>query len=275
MIFKNMTLKRPAGSTSCRLFELRRCVVGCVAASAIGVVAAISISAPASAQGLGATCGSVAPSAGQFGPFDYRTDRGNQLSLVEQGHFTPEVEALIRGANSRTPAGDLDYTLRAFPNHHRALIAMMNYGERTRSPQPAGANYTVECYFDRAVRFRPDDSIVRMIYATYLAGRSRRPEAIQQLERATANAGDNPFTQYNIGLVYFDLKEYDKALAQAHKAITLGFPQTALRDQLRTAGKWTEPPSATTAVPGAAPNSDTATAAGSGSATPPPEAIPK
>ncbi len=271
MIFENGTLKRPAETTNFLSPKLERCVVGL----AIGIVTAIFTSAPASAQGLGSTCGSVLPSAGQFGPFDYRTDRGNHLSLVEQGHFTPEVEALIRGANSRTPAGDLDYTLRAFPNHHRALIAMMKYGERTRSPQPAGANYTVECYFDRAVRFRPDDSIVRMIYATFLSGRSRRPEAIQQLEQATANAGDNPFTQYNIGLVFFDLKEYDRALVQAHKAIALGFPQTALRDQLHAAGKWTEPPTAVVAVPGAVQNSDATSAAGSGSATPPPAAIPK
>ena len=271
MIFEDRAFRRPAETTNFLSPKLDRCVVGL----AIGVVAAIFTSAPASAQGLGTTCGSVLPAAGQFGPFDYRTDRGNHLSLVEQGHFTPEVEALIRGANSRTPAGDLDYTLRAFPNHHRALIAMMTYGERTRSPQPAGANYSVECYFDRAVRFRPDDSIVRMIYATFLAGRSRRPEAIQQLEQATAIAPENPFTQYNIGLVYFDLKEYDRALAQAHKAIALGFPQAALREQLRAAGKWTDPPTSTTAVPGAAQNSDTASAAGSGSATPPPEAIPK
>ena len=37
------------------------------------------------------------------------------------------------------------------------------------------------------------------------------------------------------------MKSYDKALLQAHKAIALGFTQTALRDQLQQLGKWSEP----------------------------------
>ena len=44
----------------------------------------------------------------------------------------------------------------------------------------------------------------------------------------------------NIGLHYFDMKNYGKALIQAHKAMALGFVQTELKDQLRSVGKWVE-----------------------------------
>lgn len=103
-----------------------------------------------------------------FGPYDYRSDRGPSLELVESAHFTQQVEMLIN-AKTGYIGGDLDYTLRAYPNHHRALMSTMRYGEKTKSEKPPSMSYTVECYFDRAIRFRPDDPISRMIYAMYLA----------------------------------------------------------------------------------------------------------
>jgi len=209
--------------------------------SLIGLLLVCFTAVAALAQAPQPSCGEIRLNRpGQYGPFDYRTDK-SKLEIVEEYHFTPAVEALIRGNTSSTPGGDLSYTLGTFPNHHRALLAMVRYGEKMKSPQPPEARYSVDCYFVRALRFRPDDSIVRMIYATYLSKSGRAPQAIQQLEQATASAGDNAFSHYNIGLIYFDLKDYDRALHQAHKAIELGFRQTALRDQLQTVGKWTEP----------------------------------
>lgn len=182
-------------------------------------------------------CGSLENS---YGPFDYRTESGAKLKIVEEYHFTPNIQSLVSG-NSASLGSELDYTLKASPNHHRALMTMMRLGEKTKSPQPVGAHYSVECYFERALRFRPDDSTARMIYATFLAKNKREPEAIQQLETAEKAAGDNAFTHYNIGRIYFDIKNYDRSLEQAHKAYALGFTQSTLRDQLKNAGKWKEP----------------------------------
>lgn len=198
--------------------------------------------APAVAQTAGASCGPLYAE-GQYGPFDYRTDR-DKLPIVLGAHFTPEVEALIRGKTSARPGTDIDYTLRAIPNNHRALMAMMRLGEKEKTPQPVGSRYSVQCWFERAITFRPDDAVVRMIYSTYLNKQGRLPEANAQLELATVHAKDNAFTHYNIGLHYFDLKNYDKALAQAHQAIALGFGQTELPEQLKRVGKWSEPPPA-------------------------------
>ncbi|MEO6322302.1 MAG: ABC transporter permease [Polaromonas sp.] len=197
----------------------------------------LSVHETAYAQQNSGSCGSLQNG---VGPYDYRTDQ-QQLEIVYRHHFTPIVESIIRGATNETAGPDIDYTLRAAPNHARALLAMMRLGEKEKIQQPRGSRYTVECWFDRAIRFRPDDNVVRMIYATFLAKNGRAPLAVEQLDRVAATAGDNAFTHYNAGLVYFDIKVYDKAVAQAHKAMALGLPRTELADQLKTAGKWVEP----------------------------------
>lgn len=209
----------------------------------MGIALALAGAGAVSAQN---SCGSLENA---FGPFDYRVERGPNLRIVEGAHFTAQVEALVRGQTAVSPSGDLDYTLRAFPNHHRALMAVMRFGEKSKSPQPRDLRYSIECYFDRALRFKSDDVIVRMIFATFLSANQRAPEAQAQLEKATELAKDNPFTHYNIGLIYLSMKAYDKALAQAHVAYGMGFTQTALKDGLVAAGKWTEPPAPPSPAP--------------------------
>lgn len=211
----------------------------------IGVVGQV----PAFAQ-MSPACG---PLANGYGPFDARKEP-DKLPIVLGAHFTPQVEMLIKG-NAGYLGGDIDYTLRAIPNYHRALISMMRLGEREKQDKPSNMRYTVDCWFQRATTFAPDDAIVRMIYSTYLNSKGRLPDANTQLEIATAYAKDNAFTHYNIGLHYFDLKNYDKALAQAHKALELGFPQIELREQLRSVGKWADPvdaPAAAASAPASA-----------------------
>lgn len=201
------------------------------------IVVTLTASFSALAQSSSMACGELRSG---YGPYDYRTDR-NKLGIVEQYHFTPEVEALIRGKSSIHIGQDLSYTLGTFPNHHRALMSMMRYGEKLKTPQPPYAQYSVECYFLRALRFRPDDAVARMMYASFLSTNNRVPEAMRELEQVEKVAGDNFFTYYNVGLIYLDMKEYDKALAMAHKAMALGFQKPGLRDKLIAIGKWQEP----------------------------------
>lgn len=190
-----------------------------------------------------------------FGPWDYRSDRGEPLKLVESAHFTPVVEGLIRGNTSVAPGPDLDYTLRAFPNHHRALLAASRLADRSKTGQPSGMRYPIDCWYRRAVAFKPDDLTVRMLYAGWLGKHKQRDEALRQLVVVHAKAGDDPFTHYNLGLVYLELQEYDAALQQAHRAAALGMPRKELENALKEAGKWAEPasaPAAEAAASGAA-----------------------
>jgi tetratricopeptide (TPR) repeat protein len=181
-------------------------------------------------------CGSLQNS---YGPYDYRSDK-DKLRIVEQYHLTPEVVNLVSGSTGAI-GGDLDYTLRAFPNHHVALMAMAKLGEKQKTAKPTGAKYGIECYFKRAVRFRNDDEIVRILYASYLSRSGRKAEALSQINEAAQLGSDSANANYNMGLIYYDLKEYEKALIYAHQAYRFGFPLPGLRDKLKRAGKWTEP----------------------------------
>ena len=118
---------------------------------------------------------------------------------------------------------------------------MERLSERTKKDQPDGAEYPMECYYDRALRFQPDDTVVRALYAIYLHKHSRNDEAIKQLDVAASYAGNNSLSHYNIGLVYFEVGAYEKALLEAHTASRLGWSGIKLEELLKGAGKWRDP----------------------------------
>lgn len=180
-------------------------------------------------------CGPVAIP-GHYGPYDYTTDQG-RLQIVNQFHFTPKVEALI-GGESGYLGGDLSYTLNASPNHHRALVAAMTYALRTKMATPPHMRMSVECYFDRATRFRPGDTVVRTLYAYYLGQLGRPKEGVAQLELAEKFASGDGAALHNIGLGYAELKVFDKALSLAHEAARQGHDAHRLEKVLRDAGQW-------------------------------------
>jgi Tfp pilus assembly protein PilF len=182
-------------------------------------------------------CGSLANS---YGPFDYRTQR-DKLGIVESYHFNAGVEALVRGQSSSNVAGDLSYVMRTSPNHHRALMAVTRLADKVKNTHPPGLQYSVDCYYLRAIRFQPDDTVVRALYAQYLHKTRRTAQARAQLDAAVPHAQDKPLSNYNLGLVYFDIGAYERALAQAHRARALGHEATDLADRLKAAGKWADP----------------------------------
>lgn len=175
----------------------------------------------------------------KFGPFDYNDPdaRASKLPIVEEYHFTPQVEQLIKG-NSSSLIGDLDYVLRSFPNHHRALNSMARLGLMEKSNRPDNAHFTIDCYFERAIGFAPSDAIVHLLYGNYLFRSNKEQEALAQYLQAEKLDPGNPNIQYNAGLLYFDLKQYDKALMYAKKSYGAGFPLQGLRLKLQKAGHW-------------------------------------
>jgi hypothetical protein len=213
----------------------------------------------------GVVCAQQVPGCGAlenaFGPFDYRPDKyvyettygshKNRVNIVERAHFTIETEMLVSRKTGLVvpPGADLSYTLRAFPNHHRALMTLIALSEKEKTDKPRESIYTVDCWFRRAVAWAPDDNVVRMIFSTYLVKTNRKNEAEEQLEIAARQAGDNVFTHHNLGLVYFDMKMYEKALFHAHKTYGLGMTVQTLKEQLTSAGKWGEAPEALVAKP--------------------------
>lgn|SRR3990167_1504504 len=181
-----------------------------------------------------------------LGPFDYRKARymsekgvvtNRLLRDVEVNHFRQEIEHLTR-QNAALNAGDMAYLLRIYPNHHRALASMERLGKKLGVKQPSGAQFVVECYFERALRFLPDDHIARGLYANFLIEAGRPTEADTQLDRAAYDAKGNAIAQYNVGLLYLRNGNPEKALRQAHVAQSLGFDINRLQRLLEEKGAW-------------------------------------
>ncbi len=120
-------------------------------------------------------------------------------------------------------------------------MAMANLSIREKKERPTDATFTVPCYFERAIRFAPDDGNVRMVYGTYLFKIGRKEEALKELETAESMSVDSGNFHYNIGLIYFDMKNYEKALSHAHRAYELGYQLPGLKRKLQDVGKWQEP----------------------------------
>jgi len=184
-------------------------------------------------------CGELPPKS-QFGPFDYRDPDPRRIKVMSEiggTHFTPDIENLVRGKTASLGA-DIGFMLEHFPNHHRALASMGRLSVREKADKPRGAKYPAECYFDRAIRFRPDDATVRLLYAKFLADWGKNGKAVEQLEEAARLEPDNANVAYNLGLALFELKRYDEAAEQAKKAYAAGFPFPGLRNKLQSVGKW-------------------------------------
>ncbi|MDD3674126.1 tetratricopeptide repeat protein [Thauera propionica] len=210
----------------------------------VGIVSAtLSMSSvPAFAQDMSA-CGSLQ---NHFGPYDYRSN-ADKHAIVERFHFNQDVENLRRGMTARTAAGDISYVLKVFPNHPRALDAMARQSQREKRATPRGSTYSIDCWFERGMRFQPDDPIVKMLYGIHLLRVGKNEQAVKYLELAKNTGEPNGNVLYNLGLAYVKLGRFEQALENAHAAYGLGFPLEGLRNQLIRAGKWREASPATAA----------------------------
>jgi tetratricopeptide (TPR) repeat protein len=176
-----------------------------------------------------------------YGPFDYRQRAEGHLTIVENAHFTPEVEAGLHG-NTSYLGDDLQYTLGASPNHHRALVTLGKIAARDKTVHVAHMKYPVGCYFERAQRFAPDDGMVPAIYGGYLFAVGKKDDALNAYKRAYTMLPDDAVVNYNLGLLYAERKDYEHALPHAEKAYALGFPLPGLKKKLVAAGKWQDKP---------------------------------
>jgi len=186
-------------------------------------------------------CGRLA---NHYGPFDYRkVPAGDfRIVVVERAHFPPEVESLKKGSTANYASGDISYTLSVFPNHPRALMAMMNWGLKHGTDKPIGTRYSVTCWFERGLAYAPDDNRVPMIYGIYRYRLKQYNEAITLFENSLKLGNEGTDAYYNLGLAYFAAQRYEDALKQAHIAYERGFALPGLRQMLQKAGKWQDLP---------------------------------
>jgi len=160
------------------------------------------------------------------------------LKTNEANHFNSDVRNLVRGQSVYYVAGDLAFMLRNWPNHPAVLDTLVRLAIRDKTNLPEGLKIPVECWLERAVRFKPDDANARIIYGTYLARLKQTDKAIEQLELAKQARPDESNVYYNLGLLYFDKQDYARSLSYAKQAYAMGFPLPGLKNKLVRAGKW-------------------------------------
>lgn len=205
-----------------------------------GLLTLLLLAAAAGTAQAKSVCGELQNA---YGPYDYRkrAEFSSNFDLVEGAHFTEDVRAGLKGITGSIGA-DLDYTLRAIPNHVPALEVMGRYSNKVKMLKLPGAKYPVECYFERAIRFQPDDGAAYAVYGGYLLSVARNAEALKMFQQAVELSPKDATVNYNTGLVYFRNKNYEKANQYAQKAYKLGFPLPGLKNMLVGAGKWVELP---------------------------------
>ncbi|OIR07135.1 hypothetical protein GALL_107240 [mine drainage metagenome] len=204
-------------------------------------------------------CGPMINNAGTYvnGPYDYRKTTQANKDLVENYHFNMQEKVMgSTDARKRVPVwNQFEYTLIIFPNSPRALAAIDRLAQILKTDKPPGARFSAECAFLKAVKFTPDDPVVRVLFGYYLGERGRAAEAETQLQAAEKLAQGNPSLQYNLGLAYFKIKDYPKAREHALTAYGMGFPLPGLREMLQREGRWeasaapTQTPSTVATVP--------------------------
>jgi Flp pilus assembly protein TadD len=180
-------------------------------------------------------CGSLENS---VGPYSYHSTEAVALQFkanVESNHFNRTVRSLQGGQTAVGPMADLDYVLRAFPNHPEALMLVARYQAEGGS---RGVFRSADCYFQRARLFTPDDPVMHMLYAIYLTQKKQDERALESYEEALKLSPDYAEAHYNIGLLLVKLGRLDAAKVHAEKAYAAGYPLDGLRRQLVRRGVW-------------------------------------
>jgi tetratricopeptide (TPR) repeat protein len=178
-----------------------------------------------------------------YGPYDYSKRHlipAKNLNIVEEYHFTPNVENLISGSSSGTPYGDLDYTLRAWPNHHRALLSLIRYQLEVikKIRKDKSIKIHPECYLQRAIHFSPEDPMPYSLYGYYLSKVGQDKNAEKFYKKALELSPNNPKIEYSYALLLIDLKRTSEAVEIAKKAYLHGRPPEGLKNRLKKIGAW-------------------------------------
>ncbi len=174
-----------------------------------------------------------------YGPYDFIDPKTrSKFLVVEKYHFTKKVE-LLRAGRSGTLPSDLDYTLRAVPNHHRALLSVIRYQikylnklKRKKLLVPP------ECYLQRAINFNPKDAALYVLYGYYLEKNNRLKEASRKYKKALLMQPNYSKFEYAYSLLLIKLKKYNEALKFAKLAYKHGKPPDGLKKKLIKIGVW-------------------------------------
>ncbi len=183
-----------------------------------------------------------------YGPWDYtKPEERSKIPIVEEHHFTADVQYLIKGHSTNDLMGDINYTLIAVPNHHKALLSVIRYQMQLNNNlarRNTGMPNSVECYLQRAINFNPKDYTSFVLYAYFLKEIGQLEKSAEIYEKALEISPNNPKIEYSYALLLIDLKKYDKSVEFARNAYTHSHNRApkGLKNKLIKLGFWKDLP---------------------------------
>ena len=190
------------------------------------------------------------------------------LPVVEKKHFKPHIRNMELRRNTKTGqltgingiAKEFYYILGQYPNHHEVLYRLSRFPEKiTRRINSAeesdwlgrdeNAIYSAvialserynkprfECFFTRALAWKPKDPVLHVLYGIYAYKTGQTQLAEKHYREATTLRPEYADAYYNLGLLYYELEEYEQAQKAAIKAYRFGYKLEGLKRKLAKAG---------------------------------------
>lgn len=150
-------------------------------------------------------------------------------------HTRPAMERLAAGERSHRVMADLNFTLRIWPNHVPALLALTEYSVNGGS---AFEFAPAECYFYNARRHFENDITVAILEGQMHWKRGHKRRAETAFKSALEINSQSVDAHYQLGLLYFEIGDFAQSLMHAQIAYELGYPLPGLRRKLEEAGRW-------------------------------------
>jgi tetratricopeptide (TPR) repeat protein len=193
------------------------------------------------------TCGAAPPGHRIKGKRDYRqrnADIQNQRDFLahEWAHIWPARARVNSGENLDFEVMDnLDFVLSKVPNNEQALRLLIEWdllgGRHHQADYKAPA-----CYLIWAAQFAPDDPVVWNYGGYYFHRKGDEARAMRWWQQALVVDPSNAEVHNTLGLIAFKNGDYSEARSHAWAAYAAGYPLPTLRDKLKAAGQWREPP---------------------------------
>lgn len=183
-------------------------------------------------------CGSLSPAQGQdrINRDFYNPGTGNERAdwtNAHKFHLQPAFDEMKLG-RWKSARDNFEFILRYFPNSPQALNGISELCDLKWS----SAQCDADSWFEKAVAVNPSVATTWVIYGLHFQRKKRLSEAVEKFQYALTLEPNNINGRYNLGLAYFDLKEYEKANEQAQISYALGAPLPGLRDMLKRVGAW-------------------------------------
>ena len=163
----------------------------------------------------------------------YDPKNATLLKMVEDWHLKPGQIAIaerfyIHGYN------DYMFILRYFPNHPQTLILIVQLCAVWKSSQ---CDY-LDPIFERAIARKPDAPLTYVAKGVWLQRGKKYSDAIAAYQTALELDPKSINAHYNLGLAYFETRQFGLANEHAQQAYALGAPLPGLRDKLEKIGQW-------------------------------------